>query len=531
MAQTSPAAAVLDLLAGRLSITDMDTSSSDSNSSAIPSPSSAATSFELPSEKVQNQAAASLEVAAPSPPCQTSSLSSSSSSSTPPHLSFLGLPSDIHYLILTSYLPYDSIVALRSTSSYFHFLIPPSTLKRLRQNVVSMLLADERALLKKWLPEPYGRYNGRPTSHMTCYSCLQSLPITDFFAAQVTQSRALGRKRARSRWCKSCGQKYGTIGHGRWMDEISFGADEQLRYESVMGEELKIKNPCTTCQPKHRYDGQHVWWGCVGCFEKEERRIQKEDSERRRDIRRHCSNVKHGVQAFVEPNNLRERGREARWWLRSTLGWHALVRAGYSVYWWARDESLLTRTCRVCGRLGRVLDPRKMQEPGQKLGRKAKRAVGAVLEIAKKDKKHESSTAERFDASILALESCIICCDSTGDTRAVESDAHPAEQKALTTQPQHHDHNHVHIPAPRHEVRCWRCWRAKRSRRRRRYDDGMAYGLPLPRDRWCDGCQAEHRKFVTIRRERKEREDAAQENDKPKMEEVDIDLGALFGEV
>ena len=462
----------------------MDSSSSDSNSCTIPSPSSAATSFELPSKEAQ------LQPANPEP-----SNGQSSTSSNPP-LSFLSLPSDIHHLILTDYLPYDSIVALRSTSSHFHSLIPPTTLKRLRRNVISQLLAEERGVLKRWLPQLYGRYSGRPTTHMTCYSCLQSVPITDFFASQVHQSRGLGRKRAAERWCKPCGLKYGKIRHGRWMYEVSYGIDDQLRYEAVMGGELKVSNPCVTCPPKHRYDGQQVWWGCVDCFEKEEKRLQKQDSERRRDLRRHCSKVKHGVKAFVEPENLRELGQEVRWSMRTRLGWSGLMRRGYSIYWWVRDENPVTRMCRTCRRIGGWLDPRQMKEPGERLGRKAKSAVVSVLELAKKKKNEKANgrNGEGVDPDIptVSAQDCILCNTIDLDPTLEDFNAlRSAIQASTSHDNQHthtHTHTHIHFPTPCREVRCWRCWRAKRSRRRRRYDDGLAYGLPLPQDRWCDGC-------------------------------------------
>ena len=93
----------------------------------MPSPSPATTSFE---QGLQDQAPPSLGR-------QTSSK---------PRLSFLDLASDIHHLILTGYLPYQFIVALRSTSSHFPSLISPPTLKRFRQNSVSNLLAAEHAL-------------------------------------------------------------------------------------------------------------------------------------------------------------------------------------------------------------------------------------------------------------------------------------------------------------------------------------------------------------------------------------------------
>lgn len=356
----------------------------------------------------------------------------------------------------------------------------------------------------------------------------------------------MGRSRAVERWCKPCGLQHGKIRHGKWIEEVSYGVDDQFRYQNVMGGELKLKNPCVSCPPKDHYGDQPVWWGCVGCFEKEEKRLQKQDSERRRDVRGHCSKVKRGVKAFVKPENLRDFGQEVRWWCRANVGWHAMVRQGWSFYWWAKDESLVARASRTCGRVGRVLDPRQMQEPGQKLGRKAKRAVGAVLDLGKKNKEKGGSSNTGDEMSTAFVEGCIICCAAARDPTLVVIDVDPTPPKAASLQQQqqqqqhHHNHNHFHIPSPHREVRCWRCWRAKRSRRRRRYDDGMAYDSPLPQDRWCGGCQAEHARFVALGREKKgpkeekerneTKEDGKEEKDEEEGE-AEFGLGGLFGEV
>ncbi len=535
-------AAVLQLLAERVSLADMD--SSDSDSSIMQSPSTAATSFEVPLKNPQDHAF--LSSVLPAEDCQDAVASTlqSQASSIPP-LSFSSLPSDIHHLILTEYLPYMSIVALRSTSSHFRSLIPPSTLKRLRQKVITSLLADERAILEKWLPQPYGRYNGRPSPHMTCYSCLQSLPTTEFFAFQVIGARGIGRKRAVERWCKPCGLKHGKIRHGKWMEEVSYGYDDQLRYETVMGgQQLKLENLCASCPAKDRYDGQLVYWGCVDCFKKEEKRLQKQDSERRRDVRRHCSRVKHGVKALVEPGNLYELSQAVGWWMRANVGWHALLWKGDKIYRWAKDEHILTRASRTCGRVGRVLDPRNMQGPGQKLGRKAKRAVGAVLDIGKKNKQKESSTPEG-ETSTARVEGCIVCCAARPDFATLEGDTDLTQPTATALSGQHSRHHH--IPPPHREVRCWRCWRAKRSRRRRRFDDGLAYGPPLPKERWCDGCQAEHEQFVVRGREKRKsmkmderkktvpttmeiRESGVEVEVKEEETDAELGLGGLFAE-
>lgn len=289
------------------------------------------------------------------------------------------------------------------------------------------------------------------------------------------------------------------------MDEVNYSIDDQIRYEAVMGEVLQVKNRCETCPPERSYDGQHVWWGCVGCFEKEEKRLQQQDSARRRDVRGHCSRAKQEITMFVHRENLTNLGEQIWRGMRANLNYRAIGRTGYSIYWWVKDESLLSRAGRTCGRIGRVLDPRKMQEPSQKLGRKAKRVVGAVFDMTKKSVKKNldgAAEAEGFHPSSTAVVDCIVCCIEDADT----STSTVAQSATSSSHHQQKHQSHIHIPPPRREIRCWRCWRARRSRRRRRYDDGLAYGPPLPKVLWCLGCQAEHDKFVEIKTEKKLKE-------------------------
>ena len=251
------------------------------------------------------------------------------------------------------------------------------------------------------------------------------------------------------------------------------------RYETVMGQHLKLENLCAKCPSRKQIDGQPLWWGCVDCFKKEEKRLQKRDSEYRRDVRWQCSRVKQAVEAFVEPANLRELGQEVWWWMRANVGWHALVHKGHTVYWWIKEENVLTRVSRTCSRVGRVLDPRKMQEPGQKLSRRAKRAV----DMCKKDKEKEEGSNTTGETSPACIEDCIICCKDLTQSR-------------VTAVSSLHSHHHHHIPLPHREVRCRRCWQIKRSYSRFCYNYAFVCRLPLPKGRWCDGCQAEHERFV-----------------------------------
>jgi hypothetical protein len=298
-----------------------------------------------------------------------------------------------------------------------------------------------------------------------------------------------------------------------WRREVSYSGIDQARHDIVMDEELILTNRCATCPVRDQYYGQPVWWGCVDCFEKEGKRLRKQDSERRRDFRGRCSKVKWGIRERVWLDNIHAFGQDAKMWCRDHVRWAAMVNQAHSVYWWAKDENLVERAYRTCGRVKRVLDPRQMQEPGQKLGRKARRAVGVMFDSMRKNKTEEAGIHTPNEMSTAFVEDCIICCCSTTINASATPYLTPmtltTNSAEINTDATTHPPAHIHIAPPRREVRCCQCWRAKRSRRRRRYDDGMAYGDPLPEERWCDGCQVEQLKFIVMGRERKAFREAA----------------------
>ena len=104
---------------------------------------------------------------------------------------------------------------------------------------------------------------------MACYSCLQLLPTTEFFADQVPPARRSVRKRATQHWCKPCGLKYGKILHGKWFREVVYNEYQEVLFRPVMGGELDVKK-CVVCTSKRQYTVRDVYWGCVDCFKKKE---------------------------------------------------------------------------------------------------------------------------------------------------------------------------------------------------------------------------------------------------------------------
>lgn len=411
------------------------------------------------------------------------------STASKPSTTFSTLPADILYLIATEFLPYDAILALRSTSSYLHHVISPLTLKRLRKRTVQQLLAEERVILDKWI-EHGG--DSRPTPTLNCYTCLQARPVTEFFADQCLRHRGVGRKNAGRRWCKPCGMKRGLIKQGRWYEEVSYGVQDRYFYEVVMKTKLDVDNHCAKCPPRRRVDGEPLWWGCVGCFEKDELQLQKQDSERRRDIRHHLRKTKLAIRYAVHPSNIPDHCRDLARWTRRLFGWSGITSRGWQTIYWFTDESPWDRLCRHCGRARTWVDDHDLKE--SLLGRMAKSTAGRLLHFRTKT---IQGVAEP-DTPEWAAD-CLIC-DGTG-IGPVAKAIHPIEEMITDPTP----NNHLCVVPSHHEVRCSRCWRANRSRRRRRYDLGRAYGTPLAEDQWCEGCQAERQRFIESERARNTR--------------------------
>jgi hypothetical protein len=173
--------------------------------------------------------------------------------------SFLDIPADLHYLIISRFLPWQSILTLRQTCKYFSTLLEPRTMRHMRRRIIRRLLQDEERAKRVWKAPmwqiaSFAGYDG-PLLGLNCYLCLTELQPFEFVRSQTMWSFGVAASCAANRCCKTCGLRHGRVLYGSWL--------------------LDTKRKCAQCGDKYIT----TWWGCVGCFEKERRRRQREDRE------------------------------------------------------------------------------------------------------------------------------------------------------------------------------------------------------------------------------------------------------------
>jgi hypothetical protein len=184
---------------------------------------------------------------------------------------FLCLPAELHYLTISQHLPWHSVLALRQTCRYFSTLLSPSKLQTLRQEMARRFFQDEVELRRIWWMPQWWAISYRQHDHLLglhCFSCMRQLHPIDFVREQTIGGCGLGRACAAKRWCKACGLKWGQLRYGKWYREC----DEDQRAVRLLWL-TDYHKACAQCLDEPTM----TWWGCVGCFAKEERRRQKED--------------------------------------------------------------------------------------------------------------------------------------------------------------------------------------------------------------------------------------------------------------
>jgi hypothetical protein len=204
----------------------------------------------------------------------------------------LDLPSDIHLLIIVSYLDDTSILALRHVNHYFHDLELPSQHRPARSYETCV------AFHRMWEAELRARHLSAGESHplrpfirpvlphfLPCYECLKWLPGSAFAHSQKTAKRRLAERDAHKRFCIACG-----IRHGFWPSRYFVHCSEQddwsvevsgvpaYKQSGGEGSEAGMQSPSALGLPQRRRrkrmqrcqkcgdDFIHLWYGCLGCY-------------------------------------------------------------------------------------------------------------------------------------------------------------------------------------------------------------------------------------------------------------------------
>lgn len=211
------------------------------------------------------------------------------------------LSADLHYAIATKYLGFDTLLALRQTCRAMHALLAPDKVRRVRDKLVQQYFDEEvvqflayRSLYPRnrfghlWelLHDAFDfRVVERPAKELRCYACLQLKPVWNFVERMSTRGTGLGAKSARNRMCKDCMRRYRDV-EGSWWKEnwvkrsdtakmVSRG--NRVRRWVFQGQSL-VNPPeevgvCAACGTF----AFELWWGCVTCFEMEQKARREED--------------------------------------------------------------------------------------------------------------------------------------------------------------------------------------------------------------------------------------------------------------
>ncbi|ETN40452.1 uncharacterized protein HMPREF1541_04729 [Cyphellophora europaea CBS 101466] len=324
--------------------------------------------------------------------------------STPPQTTpaspLLNLPTDVLHHLLT-FLPYNSLLALRLTHRSTRHLLHPSYLAHLRRLHVARSLATEATLLQNHRLSRSPAHNHlrratsqlwtvfyaafewqlreRPARHLPCYGCLQVKPLSAFVERMSSRGLGLGGTRAADRRCKDCmrREEMGMRVAGWWWREhwvrsadvrrrkgagagkgkgmlrlLGKGAPAVANGHGRVEEEEAEVGVCTVCGTSQF----ELFWGCAGCFDKEEQRKRDEwyvVLGWTRDEREHMrGGWMHwllervdGHQSRKEKRRRRRYARRAerggkRWGLRRLLAW-ATGDSSRHVSWAERVEALV----------------------------------------------------------------------------------------------------------------------------------------------------------------------------------------------
>ncbi|KIW97114.1 uncharacterized protein Z519_02506 [Cladophialophora bantiana CBS 173.52] len=355
------------------------------------------------------------------------------------------LPHDLHYLLATVYVDFDTLLALRQTCRVIYEILPVDVVRRTRAKLVKESLENEERQYREYrsiYPRQrlghlwdllYAAFDfrliERPARELRCYGCLEAKPLWCFVERMSNRGTGLGAKFARNRLCKDCMRRYRDI-EGEWWKEnwvkksdtvCKSSLTRRLRRWVLEGQSLV--NPaeeigvCSSCGNTTF----ELWWGCVACFELEEQRRREEDLMEIEGFERKIAGI---FEAWRVRKGATRRQRQAS-------------RDRRTRNWWAPSFNIA-----FAGGLAE---------------RKA-----ALIEW-RENRENKENRENRKSGS--------------GPTKAKKPDS---RWRAL---------DQIPLPKSRREARCSSCWVPNCPRRM--YILGLAYERPLPRERWCPGCKQE----------------------------------------
>ncbi|EXJ83908.1 hypothetical protein A1O1_07537 [Capronia coronata CBS 617.96] len=401
------------------------------------------------------------------------------------------LPSDLHYILGTYYLDFDTLLALRQTCRSMYTVLTPDVVRRVRARLIQRSLEMEKEQFRAYrsiYPRQrlghiwdllYAAFDfrlvERPVKELTCYGCLEIKPLWCFVEKMSNRGTGLGAKFAQDRMCKDCMRQYRDI-EGRWYKDNWVKKSDMVRKFSRgrrvrqwIFEGRPLVNPdeeigvCANCGS----GSFELWWGCVSCFELEEKRRRDLDLGGLTRLQRKIFDVVDSWRVRIE---IKERQRHAAGSRR-------------------RRKSLSVPNVTWTGSFS---------------DRKA-----ALIEWKESKGKSKSEPLSRGGYSH-GSSGC-------NGSRTPQPDL---PWRAI---------NQIPLPNNRRELRCSSCWVPNCPRRT--YMLGLAYEGPLPMERWCEGCQRDYEERHARKEELKMRK--AMRNDEANGISGDgwldgLELGRLF---
>ncbi len=383
------------------------------------------------------------------------------------------LPHDVHYLLATHYIDFDTLLALRQTCRTMHGILTPGLVHRIRCKIVKDSLDEEtteyQTYRSKYPRQRLGhlwdllyaafdfRLIERPSRELRCYGCLEVKPLWCFVERMSNRGTGLGAKSAKDRMCKDCMRRFRDI-EGEWWKENWVRKSDTVRKTSksrrvrrFLLEGGSLVNPeeeigvCSSCGS----GTFELWWGCVSCFDLEEQRRREED------MMDFDGPLERKIVDFLESWRVRKEAKRRK---------KQASRDRRSRRWWAPNLSI--------GLGGNIGD---------------RKAALVEWKDSKASQKPGAGTAK--------------------------SGTRDSQWRAL---------DQMSLPKSRREARCSSCWVPNCPRRT--YILGLAYERPLPQERWCSGCQESFSQRLGRKEQRKKPIVEAQRNET--LEHLD----GIFGE-
>ena len=398
------------------------------------------------------------------------------------------------------------------------------------------MIANLNRLRARLLPQ-FGRLLPNDPEHrIRCYGCLHLKPKISFSMHMVTGGLSTGGPQASGRMCKICLVQCGRVRWGRFECENPVSRYELLKLRAqqfphliASAEENKSarwrdrvrqtmparreSNTNTAVDMPERpgqlfvaYDSDYeanfvqcsldndlilsagectrcgcycseLWWGCVGCLESEEKRLQARDRQAAQSKNRESLTSRVGKKILGPV-----------WKLESWVG--ELPRKRW-VWMWSPEYKQMRLTKRH-----------------ERLRAKARKEY--------ERNKHKS----RSDATWSSTQ------DSVKEANDSEHTTYAATQHQATER--------LRSNMQRRQLRCAHCWTPDHPARHR-FATGLARDRPLPEHRWCAGCKEEKRCFLLARDARKQRRYGDRFSDRPplrlstRVSETDSERDSLEG--